>query len=219
MSTRAEFVAARRRPAGRAGAGRLCRAAFRSRMADHLCRRRPDRRRADLPCRHGAARRDRHCQAAGVGPAAGRPDLADGRRGQRRARARARARRSARGGRAATAERRDRGQAISACSATSSSTLPRQTLHADAPVTVQFWIQNHPLAHAYRHLAAALARGAQRAGVIGFAYPAARGRITSTTAARITPMPSRPCAPDLLAGQAHAQQHRHHRVDIRKAAR
>ena len=39
-----------------------------------------------------------------------------------------------------------------------------------------------------------VARGAQRAGVIGFAYPAARGRITSTTAARITPMPSRPGA-------------------------
>ncbi len=27
------------------------------------------------------------------------------------------------------------------------------SLHADAPVTVQFWIENHPLAHAYRHLA------------------------------------------------------------------
>jgi len=26
-------------------------------------------------------------------------------------------------------------------------------LHADAPVTTQFWIENHPLAHAYRHLA------------------------------------------------------------------
>lgn len=27
------------------------------------------------------------------------------------------------------------------------------SLHADAPVTTQFWIENHPLAHAYRHLA------------------------------------------------------------------
>jgi hypothetical protein len=27
------------------------------------------------------------------------------------------------------------------------------SLHADAPVTSQFWIENHPLAHAYRHLA------------------------------------------------------------------
>lgn len=26
-------------------------------------------------------------------------------------------------------------------------------LHAEAPVTTQFWIENHPLAHAYRHLA------------------------------------------------------------------
>jgi hypothetical protein len=27
------------------------------------------------------------------------------------------------------------------------------SLHANAPVTTQFWIENHPLAHAYRHLA------------------------------------------------------------------
>ncbi|HEU5100004.1 MAG TPA: DinB family protein [Roseiflexaceae bacterium] len=27
------------------------------------------------------------------------------------------------------------------------------SLHADAPMTTQFWIENHPLAHAYRHLA------------------------------------------------------------------
>jgi hypothetical protein len=27
------------------------------------------------------------------------------------------------------------------------------SLHADAPVTTQFWIENHPLARAYRHLA------------------------------------------------------------------
>jgi hypothetical protein len=27
------------------------------------------------------------------------------------------------------------------------------SLHADTPVTTQFWIENHPLAHAYRHLA------------------------------------------------------------------
>lgn len=27
------------------------------------------------------------------------------------------------------------------------------SLHAGAPVTTQFWIENHPLAHAYRHLA------------------------------------------------------------------
>lgn len=27
------------------------------------------------------------------------------------------------------------------------------SLHAEAPVTTQFWIENHPLAHAYRHLA------------------------------------------------------------------
>jgi hypothetical protein len=27
------------------------------------------------------------------------------------------------------------------------------SLHADAPLTTQFWIENHPLAHAYRHLA------------------------------------------------------------------
>jgi hypothetical protein len=27
------------------------------------------------------------------------------------------------------------------------------SLHGDAPVTTQFWIENHPLAHAYRHLA------------------------------------------------------------------
>jgi hypothetical protein len=27
------------------------------------------------------------------------------------------------------------------------------SLHADAPVTTQFWIENHPLAQAYRHLA------------------------------------------------------------------
>lgn len=27
------------------------------------------------------------------------------------------------------------------------------SLHADAPVTTQFWIENHPLAHAYRHMA------------------------------------------------------------------
>ena len=27
------------------------------------------------------------------------------------------------------------------------------SLHAGAPVTTQFWIENHPLAHAHRHLA------------------------------------------------------------------
>ncbi len=27
------------------------------------------------------------------------------------------------------------------------------SLHGEAPVTAQFWIENHPLAHAYRHLA------------------------------------------------------------------
>jgi hypothetical protein len=27
------------------------------------------------------------------------------------------------------------------------------SLHGNAPVTTQFWIENHPLAHAYRHLA------------------------------------------------------------------
>jgi len=27
------------------------------------------------------------------------------------------------------------------------------SLHADTPMTTQFWIENHPLAHAYRHLA------------------------------------------------------------------
>ncbi len=27
------------------------------------------------------------------------------------------------------------------------------SLHAEAPVTTQFWVENHPLAHAYRHLA------------------------------------------------------------------
>jgi hypothetical protein len=27
------------------------------------------------------------------------------------------------------------------------------SLHAEAPVTAQFWIENHPLAQAYRHLA------------------------------------------------------------------
>jgi hypothetical protein len=27
------------------------------------------------------------------------------------------------------------------------------SLHAHAPVTTQFWIENHPLSHAYRHLA------------------------------------------------------------------
>jgi hypothetical protein len=27
------------------------------------------------------------------------------------------------------------------------------SLHAGAPVTTQFWIENHPMAHAYRHLA------------------------------------------------------------------
>jgi hypothetical protein len=27
------------------------------------------------------------------------------------------------------------------------------SLHAEAPVSTQFWIENHPLAHAYRHLA------------------------------------------------------------------
>lgn len=26
------------------------------------------------------------------------------------------------------------------------------SLHGNAPVTTQFWIENHPLAHAYRHL-------------------------------------------------------------------